>query len=290
MARTVQQIYDAMAVEKSTMSNLGALQPNIDTFQSLLTDLTTPSKVGKWRLMLYLVALGIWTLEKLWDSFKVVLQAIADKAITGNLQWYRDQALLFQNGYSLTYINGKYQYTTIDANAQIIKRAAAVESSGNTKLIIKVAKLVANVVTPLSAGELSSFGYYMNQVKFAGTKITVLSNNADYLKLAYTVYYDPLVLSANGSLISNPSVFPVQDSINDYISNLPFNGELVLTSLTDAAQKAEGVKNPILTTAEAKYGSFPYAAIPVKYIADAGHLIIDPAYPLSTQITYLPNV
>ena len=46
MARTIQEIYDAMAVVKADQPELVELVPGLDSSQSLLTELTTTSRVG----------------------------------------------------------------------------------------------------------------------------------------------------------------------------------------------------------------------------------------------------
>lgn len=56
MARSPQYWYDYMIAEKQTNSNLNNLVPNPDTNQTLLNDLTTPSKVADWRLWIWVVA------------------------------------------------------------------------------------------------------------------------------------------------------------------------------------------------------------------------------------------
>ena len=62
---------------------------------------------------------------------------------------------------------------------------------------------------------------------------TVLSNltEADLLKVAYTIYYDPLVMNSDGELIADDTIKPVELAINNYIQNLPFNGILNLNKL-----------------------------------------------------------
>src|SRR5690606_37796732 len=106
---------------------------------------------------------------------------------------------------------------------------AVVDSGG--QVVIKIAKLSGTTPVPLSAGELSAFDAYINQVKFAGTNILTISRTADLLKIYYDITYDPLVLTPSGESINTPGVYPVEAAINNYISNLPFNGILNLTKL-----------------------------------------------------------
>ncbi len=288
MARKDTEIYDALIAEKNAQVSLNGLQPSVDNAQQLLSDVQSPSRVADWRLWLWLYAVASATLENLWDLFKVELDAKINSAPVGTTRWYQKESFAFQYGDTLVYLNDRYQYATENLLLQIIKRAAVAENGG--QVVIKVAKLVGTVVTKLSVGELASFQAYISKIQVAGSQIVIITDDPDLLKIAYTVYYDPLVIAADGSLISNPAVYPAVDAINACISSLEFNGDLILTKLTDAIQLAEGIADPVMTFAAAKFGSNPYVNITVKYNAYAGYMIIDPAFPLSTQLTYLPNV
>jgi hypothetical protein len=289
MARTTQQIYDALIAEKNSNATLNALQPNIDNAQNLLTDLTSPSKVAIWRLYYWVVAVVLHNFEVLMDVYKEMVEDIAAKSRPGTVRWYQEETLKFQFGHQLIYnpAKGKYEYPANDETSKIVKRSAVVES--NNQVRIKAAKFDGGVQQLLPA-EMNALTAYWNKLKYAGVNTVVTSGPADLLKVNYTVYYDPLVMAANGSLLSDPAVFPVRDAINTYIGSLPFNGELVLTKLTDEVQKAKGVVDPILNSAEARYGALMYSPILTKYIPDAGYMEIDQNFPLSNSITYIANV
>lgn len=289
MARTVKEIYNEMVLEKQQMTVLSSLQPSIDNAQNLLSDLTTQSKVAIWRLLFFVTAVAIWVHEKLFDRHKAEIEIRANELITGTARWYREQCFVFQYGDAIQWVDNKYTYPRVNPANQIIKRAAVIEAGGQVR--IKVAKLDTDgLPAPLSVAEITAFKAYIGQIKFAGTSISVISRDADLLKVSFDVVYDPLVMNGIGELIIDPSVKPVESAINDYIQNLPFNGVLNLTSLTDAVQQAEGVIDPVLNGAAAKYGRLAYQVIDKKYNADAGHMKIDPAHPLSPNINYLPNV
>jgi hypothetical protein len=288
MARSIKVIYDEIVNEIQTFSSLANLQANIHSSQTFLADITTSSKVAIWRLWVWVISFAIYTHELVFDEHKREVEEIAASSRPGTVRWYQEEMFKFQYGYSLSYLNGKYQYITDDESAKIIKRCAVIETGGQVR--IKVAKVVSSVVTPLSAPELSAAQAYLSLIQYAGVNTALISGPADLLKIIYKVYYDPLVLNANGSLISDPAIFPVEAAINNYISSLPFNSKLVLTYLTDAIQSAEGVVNPILVGADAKFGLLPYTPIVEEYIADAGHMQVDNAFPLSQTIQYIPNV
>jgi hypothetical protein len=285
MARTIQEIYDVMIAEKQTMAELNALQPNIDSSQTLLTDLTSASRVAIWRLLFFVVAVAIWTNEKLFDELKAWIEIRLSEQRIGNLKWYQKKALEFQYGDMLVMIDDTYKYVTTNITNQIVKLASVNEVGG--QVLVKVANLSAGTPVPLSTPELQAFQNYLNKIKVAGVLVNALSRNADSLKIHYKIYYDPLVLTPSGELISTPGIFPVEDAINNYCKGLDFDGVFVTTYLTDKIQKAIGVINPVFQTGEVKYGSNPYTVLGDKYNPNAGYLEVDPAYPLSTTITYI---
>lgn len=285
MARALTDIYDALALEKNSQQQLAGLAPDIDSSQQLLGDLDTPSKVARWRLMLWVVATCIWVHEELWDIFRAEVDAIVASAHIGTPKWYVAQALKFQFGYALVDVAGVFQYPAVVPAAQIVQRAAIVEAGG--LVILKVAKVVSGVVTPLDNTEEDAFAAYIDDIRLAGTMINILTDVPDLLHVVYDVYYDPLVMMPNGALIAAVGTFPVEDAITAFIASLPFNGTLALTSMTDAVQAAAGVVDPVLRTAEAKWGAFAYAPVDVDYESHAGHMAIDPMLPLLSTINYI---
>jgi len=290
MARTIQEVYDALIAEKETFSSLDALEPKPDDSQTFLDDLSSPSKVAIWRLYFWVCAFGIHIMEILFDNHTQQILDLGDSLITGTAAWLRDRSFEFQFGDTLVYNpdNGAFEYPVIDETKQIIKRASVIEV-GN-QVIVKVAKEdLSGDPEKLTVSEKNSFDAYMLAIKFAGTNIAIKSEDADLLKIFYDVHYDPLVLKADGESILNPGTFPVEDAINNFVSNLPFNGILNLTELTDAVQLAAGVKDPVLTLAEAKFGALPYETINREYVADAGYMAVDPAFPLDSTLTYIPE-
>ena len=289
MARTIANIYAAMVAEKQNQPTINSLQPNVDTEQHLLADITTPSKVANWRLYFYVIAIAIFILENLWDLFKADVDAIVASAIPGTARWYQEQALEFQFGDALVWLNNKFQYAVINVANQIIKRSAAIESGG--VVYIKVAKLNGTSPVKLAPAELTAFQAYMQAIKFAGTQIGIISYDPDLLKLTLNVVYDPLVLASDGSLLSNAGVFPVEDAINDYIAGIVWNGTFNATKLIDAIEAAQGVIDPVLTLAEGKANNASvFNTINQNYQSVAGYMIIDPANALNTTITYTANV
>jgi hypothetical protein len=291
MARTIEAIYNEIITEKESNAQLTALVPNPDTAQTFLTDLTTASKVGIWRLCFWVVAVAIWTHEKIFDAHVAEIEVRANELITGTLRWYREQSKLFQFGDFLQWNDStlKFEYLAGSTGPKIIKQSSAIEVSD--QLRIKIAKDDgAGGLVPLSSSEETAFTTYMNRIKFAGTNLSVTNINPDQLKIYLNIYYDPLLIDGSGFLLSDGVTRPIDLAIVSYIENLPFDGALNLTKFIDAIQLAKGVVDPVLVSANVAAGTSPYLPTGPNYVSAAGYLEIDPAFPLNDPavINYIP--
>lgn len=289
MARTTPEIYDEIVEEKNTYAELQDLQPNIDSSQKLMDDLSNPARVGEWRLFTWVVARGMRIMEELFDAHKRWIEKRAGELRVGNTAWYSKLAREFQYGDALVWNASKlqYEYPVQNPSNKIVKLAASIDTG--SLVLIKVAKLTGSEPEQLTTPELDALTEYLQKRKVAGVKLNVVSREADLMRCYFNVYYDPLVMASDGSLISSPSVYPVHDAIENYLKNLPFDGILNITELTDKLQLAEGVVNPIFVSASAKFGLQPYVSVIDYYQSNAGYLRIDPNFPLSATITYIPQ-
>lgn len=277
--RTIQQIYDEIIKEKEQMSELSTLQPWVDSSQTLLNDLTSTSKVAVWRLWAWVMAVVIWTHEKLWVVFRTEVDAIVAAAIPGTARWYREMCLQFQYGDAMMYQNFKFIYNPINPDNRIIARASATEVGGN--VLLKVAKLENNTPQKLTSDELEAFTAYISKIKFAGTYCQIISAEADLLRVDLNVIYDPTIINSNGEQLSNLSVKPVEQAISNYLAALPWDGKLLLSALVDAVQQAAGVVDVVINNASAKaYAAANWNPISRYYYTVSGWIINDNNYPL----------
>jgi hypothetical protein len=267
MARTITEIENSILLEKSK--------------HSVLDSLNSPSAVAIWRIWIYVQAVCIYEFEKIMDIFKAEIADKNSKAIVGRASWYAAKALEFQYGDSLTVVDGVVQYAVLDTSKQIIKRASC---KGGVNAILKVATtdIGGNIVGLLPA-QLDAFNDYVNNFMFAGTNLTVLSQNTDYLKLVANIYYNPL-------LFSNQVKTNVLAAINTHLSTLDFNGLLKVSALQDAIQAVEGVTDVQITTIQAKTNTGVYADVVRVYQTVAGYIQIDSVnFPLDTTITMIAD-
>lgn len=283
MARTISQIYDSMILEKTYMPTLKSNLLNedgsssISTSQDLLDNLTTTSRTAVWKLIFYTLSVIIHFQEELWDLFKTEIELIKSSAFVGTSLWWEDKILAFQYGDALEVnpLNYSINYPVIDTSKQIINHCAADEINGIIRL--KVRRVSTDL---LSVDELAALNSYISQIKFAGTRCNVYNLLADDLKLYYTIYYDPIV--------SITTLQPlVESAINDYIENIPFNGELDINQLNVNIKAITGIKAVIFESGEGKNGAASYIAFDNYYSSNAGYAQIASAFPLSSTITYI---
>jgi hypothetical protein len=278
--------------EKQSLTTLNTLQPNVDSSQTLLTDVTTTSRVARWRLWAWCVAACAYALEVLFDLMKIDILIIIGNSRYGTLPWWVATCKYFQLGDTLVFINNAWQYAVIDSTKQIVAMAAAEE--GNDAVILKVAKLSGSVIVKLDvATELPPFVSYVNDQKLkpAGVNVTVRSVDPDDLQLWANIKIDPLQLLTTGESISAPGTFPVQDAINTFISNQNtgnFNGVFELFELTQFIKNTVGsaVKEIYITYAAARNGTNSFTGFSERYLAYAGYMKIDTGTPLSSSLTY----
>ena len=270
MARSVEQINNEIIKAKES--------------EPALAGLTSTSKVAIWRLWAYITAFVIYTLELIFDQHKAEVLEALTQLKPHTARWYRNKALAFQYGFDLITDTDKFNnqgFTEDQISAsKIVKYSAVTEADTESRLIVKIATEQGGELQPITVGQKASFDAYMNEIKDAGVRITVINYLPDILKLQMKIYRDPLVLDENGqSIITGKK--PVEDAIKEYLKNLPFDGELVLAHLVDALQKVEGVRIPHIILAESKWidaqtgGYGNYETIDVKTFPNSGYFKLE---------------
>ena len=280
MARSIQEIQNLILQAKAQ--------------EPALNELNSTSKVAIWRLWVYIIAVAIWSLEKLFDQHRADIDKRLAELKPHTARWYRSKALAFQYGFDLlpdsdTFNNQGHTEEAIEAS-KIVKYSAVIESKNEGRLIVKIAGEQGEQLQPITDAQKQAFEAYLQEIKDAGVRLSVVNYQPDVLHLQMKIIYDPLVLDSNGQSIIHATK-PVEETIKSYLKRLPFNGELVLAHLIDALQQAEGVKIPHLVLAQSKnitsgggYGAFE--TIEISKIPTAGYFTIDNF----NDITYVSNV
>lgn len=251
--------------------------------QTALSGLNSTSKVSIYGLWAGIVAVIAWSLYQFFEQFKLEMDGLVNRQKVGTLQWYRDVALAYRHGFPLDPLTGEPNtagYTDEEIEAATIVDRAAVEElelNNRKRLFIKLAKETNNELVPLSDAEKLAVDQYFAKRKFAGTKIDIISNAPDDLRLSVVFYYDPLVMDENGVRLDGSANTPVQDVIRDYLRNLRFNGEFTIAELQDRLQNIQGCadREAYIDSAEGNFLTPPaYQIITANYIANSGYMVI----------------
>lgn len=203
-----------------------------------------------------IVAFCIWTLEVLFDFHKIEVDEMILNQKSGTPPWYRTMALRFQYGFYLVpdkdyFDNAGATEEQIEAS-KIIKYSAVEESDDESRMIIKIAGETNGVLHEFTdPTQIEAVERYFKDIKWPG-KITIINYKADQLYLAIQIQRDPLVLDANGMSILNAN-YPVIEAIQQFLKELPFNGELKLSAMVDKLQKISGVLDATILSASSAW-------------------------------------
>jgi len=271
MARTIEEIQKPML---DYVAQSEALSPV----------LTSTSKTAIYRLMLFIVASANWFLETLFDTHKAEIDNTIAQQKSGRLPWYRNLALAFQYGFSLITDTDQFDNTgftdeEIEAS-KIVKYCSVNETGESNRLVVKIAGETGGELSPLDSGQIASFTAYMNDIKYAGVKISVINNPADKLLLYLDVYRDPLVIDNGGVSIANANK-PVEDAIKQFLKELPFDGAFILNDFIAYLRAVDGVENvQVVSASSASYKPVTstytdFVGFSVKKIPEAGYYKID---------------
>jgi len=205
------------------------------------------SKVSLESILFYVVSVAIWSLEVLFDTHRTEVRSLIDSSKPHRLKWYVNKTLSFQYGRALVTDSDVYDNTDVTdeqiESERVVKYAAAVEVAG--RIVIKVAGEANGERDKLTAEQESALVAFLKEVKDAGVKIDLINKAANSFKATIDIYYDPMVLNASLSSLANGGN-PVKDAIENFIQNLPFNGEYRNSALVDRLQNVPGVVIPEL--------------------------------------------
>jgi hypothetical protein len=253
MARTQQEIYDAMETDAAA--------------RAALIPINNGSITGRFKQMKMVFAFAANQLELIWDNFTALINSIiaAGKPLT--CLWYQQRSLEFQYGDTLILINNAPAYAIIDSTKRIVAFASCTDDRSNGFVIIKAAKNVSGVITPLSTIEKTSFVSYINAIQGAGDRIIINSLSSDLLKLSGRIWY-------NGQIPLATMQAAVHDAVAAYLAAIEFNGRVQVLHLEDAIEALNGLNDMDLTY-QAKQGISAYRSFTGRYDTVAGYIILD---------------
>jgi hypothetical protein len=264
MARSIQTIQNEIVTQVQNTPEFGAL---------------SNSTTAIWRLLTYIVATAIYTLEVLFDNYKIDVIATIATMKPHTTRWYQSKVLAYQHGGMLAVGEDYYDNSALTtdqvAAMKIIKRAAVIERGD--KLQIKVAKETGGFPVALDPAEVVALGEYISEIKDAGVKVEIVSTYNDSLRLTLDCYYDAKVINSNGARLDGTDAEPVQNAVKSFLRNIPFDGVLLVSDMVDALQKVEGVVSPVVKLCQANMSVSPNAWFSVDsyWTTYSGYILID---------------
>jgi hypothetical protein len=221
---------------------------NIAADSTLGTALTSTSKRAIYRLLAYVVAVGMAIHEQLIDVFQAEIEGVAASAPPSTPAWIQKQVFAFQydsvNPQIVQLVNLVPTYPVVDTTKQIITQCSVrTDISGSVR--VKVAKQSPPVA--LASGELSALQTYLTTIGIAGINYIAVSQNSDKLYVQADIYFDGqyiTVIQAN-----------VIAAINSFLSSLPFDGSMSISNLEVAIKAVAGVKDVVLNNVIARNDS-----------------------------------
>lgn len=286
MARTTEQIFDSMVAE-------GLAQATQMSNADMVAMFSNTSKVAIWRLLFYVVAFTIMVFEQLLDAFKINVDAKVDTMRAHGRSWYVEKAKAFQWTYSLLPDSDQFDSTSSSVSLSeslVVAFAACSETTiDNVRvLLIKVAALSGSSLVPLSDEQFTAFQAYMQTIKDAGVPLHFYNRAADLVRATVNVYYNPMLLDNNG-LKTNGGGHPLQDSANNYLLTMGFDGQFINAAFIDALQDSYGVsrRKVDLLGVQRKDVDGVWQTVTSSFIPDSGYCVFDTD---GLNITYIADV
>ena len=226
MSRTIKDIYNEAVAERNKRLEL--------------SEFKSDSKMSVMNGILWVVAAVIYSFETLLDVFAVDITEAINGRINGTPNYYANALLQYQQGDELIVREDglAFGYAAVDETKRIITQVSYVESTDDqnidSKLILKVATGTKGNLEAIPAEELVPINAYIGKLKFAGTRVEVISTKGDVLIPRLTVFYD-------GAIPESEMYDAIEVQLKEYVMNIEFDAAVYVSRLTDAIRKAEHV-------------------------------------------------
>lgn len=253
-----------------TIEEIQAVIENEKQSQSALSGITSSSKVGVWTQIKYVFANVAALLFYLFDTWKVQVETTAAARPWATVQWYIEQAKLYQHGDILEVSSDStYKYPVLNPDKQLIVQAAI--DVVDRELRLKVATMQNSQLAQVPDEVMASFAAYFEQIKRPGTIVRYINEPADLLRLRLKIWFD-------GELIEAVLRNKITESVKTYLRDIVFNGVFSVTRLIDTIQLINGVSEVLFVegTARSAAQTIEYATqIESRYKSTSGYFAIE---------------
>ena len=226
MSRTIKEIYNEAVAERNRRLELA--------------EFASDSKMSVMNGILWVVAAAIYSFESLLDVFAMDISEAINGRINGTPAYYANVLLQYQQGDELTVREDglAFGYANIDETKRIVTQVSYMESTDDrnldSKLILKVATGAKGSLSAIPPKELAPINAYINKLKFAGTRVEVISTKGDVLIPRLTVVHD-------GAVPESEVYDSIEVQLNAYMMDIDFDAAVYVSRLTDAIRRAKHV-------------------------------------------------
>jgi hypothetical protein len=226
MSRTIKEIYSEAVRERNKRMELSEFSS--DSKMSILNGIT------------WAFAAVVYSFEALLDVFAMDISAAINSRINGTPAYYANALLQYQKGDILTVREDglAFGYASTDETKRIITQVSFSESTSDnnldSKLILKVATGTVGNLSAVSPEDLVMINAYIGQIKFAGTRVEVISRKGDVLIPFLSIYYD-------GAVMETEIYDGVEEKLNEYMMHIDFDAGVYVSKIVEAIKTVEHV-------------------------------------------------
>jgi hypothetical protein len=214
------------------------------------------SNAGLWKLLRGVIVLAIYTLEVMFDKYKLEVTELAASLEFGNFKWWKTKILEFQFGDPLVEDEGKLYYLTVDPSKQIIKKCSVIEQNGVLQLKI-AGESAGELVKITDGGQMAAIEAYVQDIKPAGVFTQVVSNDPDSLAFVINIAFD-------GKLVQSEIQTLVINKIKSYLKEIDFDSLFKVNKFRDALESLDGVQDVFINQVKYKApGEVDYINLPL---------------------------
>jgi hypothetical protein len=233
MSRTIKDIYNEAIRERSKRLEL--------------SEFSNDSKLSILNGIAWITASVIFTFEVILDVFVIDISNTLNSRINGTPRYYANALLNYQKGDRLIVREDglAFGYAGDDPSKKIITQVSYSESSSDrnldNKLLLKVATGQKGKLSEISAEDLVMITAYINQIKFAGTRIEVISRKGDVLIPNVSVYHD-------GAVMESKLYDAIEERLNEYVMNIDFDAGIYVSKVLETIKSVDHVTDVYIDT------------------------------------------
>lgn len=226
MSRTIKEIYNEAVKERNKRMEL--------------SEFSNDSKLSIMNGITWIVASMVYACEAIMDVFAIDISDTLNSRINGTPRYYANALMNYQKGDMLIVRDDglAFGYANEDTTKRIITQVSYSESTSDqnldNKLILKVATGQKGNLSEISPEDLAMITAYINQIKFAGTRIEVISRKGDVLIPRVTVYHD-------GAVMESEIYDAIEEKLNEYVMNIDFDAGVYVSKILDAIKAVDHV-------------------------------------------------